>query len=52
VVIGFSMRNLRTDETVGRGSFTYVFVDKATRKSCPMPADFKASVLARHPELT
>ena len=51
VVIGFSMRNLRTDETVGRGSFTYVFVDKATRKSCPMPADFKASVLARHPEL-
>ena len=52
VVIGFSMRNLRTDETVGRGSFTYVFVDKATRNSCPMPADFKASVLARHPELT
>ena len=51
VVIGFSLRNLRTEELTGRGSFTYVFVDKATRKSCPMPADFKASVLARHPEL-
>jgi acyl-CoA thioester hydrolase len=45
------MHNQRTGEMAGKGSFTYVFVDKATRKSCPMPADFKASVLARHPEL-
>ena len=52
IVIGFKMRNIRTEETAGRGSFTYVFVDKQTRKSRPMPADFKASVLARHPELT
>jgi acyl-CoA thioester hydrolase len=51
IVIGFTMQNLRTEEVAGKGSFTYVFVDKATRKSCPMPADFKASVLARHPEL-
>ncbi|MCH1579989.1 MAG: acyl-CoA thioesterase, partial [Luminiphilus sp.] len=35
VVIGFSLRNLRTEELTGRGSFTYVFVDKQTRKSCP-----------------
>ena len=45
------MQNLRAEEVAGKGSFTYVFVDKATRQSCPMPADFKASVLARHPEL-
>jgi len=51
IVIGFTMRNIRTEETAGRGSFTYVFVDKQTRKSRPMPDDFKASVLARHPEL-
>ena len=44
IVIGFTMRNIRTEETAGRGSFTYVFVDKQTRKSRPMPADFKASV--------
>ena len=51
IVIGFTMQNLRKEEVAGKGSFTYVFVDKATRKSCPMPADFKASVVARHPEL-
>ena len=50
-VLGFSMQNLRTEEMAGKGSFTYVFVDKATRKSCAIPVDFKASVLARHPEL-
>ena len=51
VVMGFTMHNLRTREIVGRGSFTYVFVDKSTRKSCSIPAEFKASILARHPEL-
>jgi acyl-CoA thioester hydrolase len=51
VVIGFTMRNLRTDEEIGRGSFTYVFVDKGTRKSRPMPADFKSAMLERHPDL-
>ncbi len=51
VVMGFTMHNLRVGEIVGRGSFTYVFVDKSTRKSCPIPADFKASILERHPEL-
>jgi acyl-CoA thioester hydrolase len=45
------MHNLRTEEVAGKGSFTYVFVDKATRKSCPMPSEFRASVLERHPEL-
>jgi acyl-CoA thioesterase FadM len=28
-----------------------VFVDKKTRKSCPMPADFRAALIDRHPEL-
>ena len=51
IVIGFEMHNQRTGEMAGKGSFTYVFVDKATRKSCPIPADFKASILTRHSEL-
>ena len=51
VVMGFTMHNLRTRVIVGRGSFTYVFVDQSTRKSCSIPAEFKASILARHPEL-
>ncbi|MDC0572788.1 thioesterase family protein [Luminiphilus sp.] len=51
VVIGFSLQNLRTEELTGRGSFTYVFVDKQTRKSCPIPAHFRAALIDRHPEL-
>ncbi len=51
VVIGFSLRNLRTEELTGRGSFTYVFVDKQIRKSCPIPAHFRAALIDRHPEL-
>ena len=51
VVIGFSLRNLRTEELTGRGSFTYVFVDKQTRKSCPIPAHFRTALIDRHPEL-
>jgi len=51
VVIGFAIRNLRTEEMTGRGSFTYVFVDKIARKSRPIPADFRAALLERHPEL-
>ena len=51
VVIGFSLRNLRTEELTGRGSFTYVFVDKQTRKSCPIPAYFRAALIDRHPDL-
>jgi acyl-CoA thioester hydrolase len=51
VVIGFSLRNLRTEEPTARGSFTYVFVDKQTRKSCPIPAHFRATLIDRHPEL-
>jgi acyl-CoA thioester hydrolase len=51
VVIGFSLRNLRTEEPTARGSFTYVFVDKQTRKSCPIPAHFRATLIDRHPDL-
>ena len=51
LVTGFVMRNLRTKEITGRGSFTYVFVDKKTRKSCPIPAHFRAALIERHPEL-
>jgi acyl-CoA thioester hydrolase len=48
---GFLMTSRRTGEAAAKGSFTYVFVDKATRKSCPIPEDFKATILARQPEL-
>jgi acyl-CoA thioester hydrolase len=51
VLMGFNLRNLRTEEPAARGSFTYVFVDKQTRKSCPMPAHFRAALIDRHPEL-
>jgi len=36
---------------LSRGSFTQVFVDKLTRKSCPIPDVFRASVISRQPEL-
>ena len=49
IVIGFTMQNLRTEEVAGKGSFTYVFVDKATRKSCPMPADFQGLCIGPAP---
>jgi len=51
LVVGFSMSNIRSGESIGRGSFTYVFVDRQTRKSCPIPDTFRSALLERHPEL-
>ena len=48
----YEMRNLRTGEAAARGTFTSVFVAKSTRKSMPIPADFRAAILKRQPELT
>lgn len=47
----FEMRNTRTGEAAARGTFTNVFVDKTTRKSCPVPDAFRARLYQRQPEL-
>lgn len=51
IEVEFLMTNQRTGAEASRGTFTSVFVDKTTRKSCPIPDEFRASVLARQPEL-
>lgn len=47
----WEIHNQRTGELAAKGSFTHVFVDKTTRKSTPIPADFRARIVARQPEL-
>jgi acyl-CoA thioester hydrolase len=47
----FELHNLRTQTLAARGRFTHVFVDKAARRSCPIPTDFRAAIVARQPEL-
>ena len=47
----FEMLNTSTNEVATRGSFTYVFVDKATRKSRPIPQAIKTAIIAAQPEL-
>ena len=51
VVIGFTIQNLNSGEPSGKGTFTYVFVRRETRKSCPIPPAFRNALLSRHPEL-
>jgi acyl-CoA thioesterase FadM len=45
------MLNTTTQEIATRGSFTYVFVDKATRKSRPIPQRVRDAIIAAQPEL-
>ena len=47
----FELHNQRSGEIAARGSFTHVFVDKQTRKSCPIPTFFRAAILARQSDL-
>lgn len=47
----WEMTNQRTGEIAAKGTFVSVFADKATRKSCPIPAEFRAAVIQRQPEL-
>jgi acyl-CoA thioester hydrolase len=49
--VAFELYRERDGVLLSKGSFTQVFVDKATRKSCPIPAVFRASVIDRQPEL-
>jgi acyl-CoA thioester hydrolase len=50
-LIEFEMLNTTTQEIATRGSFTYVFVDKATRKSRPIPQRVRDAIIAAQPEL-
>jgi len=45
------MLNTTTNQIVTRGSFVYVFVDKDTRKSRPIPQQVKNAIIAAQPEL-
>lgn len=49
--LGFEMLNTSTNEIATRGSFIYVFVDKETRKSRPIPQKIKDAIVAAQPEL-
>ncbi|MEP0201577.1 MAG: thioesterase family protein [Halioglobus sp.] len=49
--VAFELYRESDDVMLSKGSFTQVFVDKSTRKSCPIPTAFRASVIARQPEL-
>lgn len=51
ITMSFEMTNRRSGEVAARGDFVSAFVDKETRKSCPVPETFRAAVLARQPEL-
>ena len=51
LTLEWEMTNRRTGEAAARGSFVSVFVDKADRKSCPIPATLRAAILERQPEL-
>ena len=51
VTLAFDMTNQRTGERAASGTFTSVFVDKTTRRSCPVPEAFRRTLLARQPEL-
>ena len=47
----FQLFNQRTGELAAKGQFTHVFADKQTRRSCPIPAEFRARVLEAQPDL-
>lgn len=51
VTVEWEMTNRRTSAVAAKGTFTSVFVDRATRRSCPIPADFRTRLLQRQPEL-
>ncbi|WP_241505752.1 acyl-CoA thioesterase [Parahaliea mediterranea] len=49
--LGFHLANAATGEALAAGSITQVFVDKQTRRSCPMPAEYRQAILQAQPEL-
>ena len=49
--VRFELSKHATGELLAAGSFTQVYVDKETRKSCPIPDAYRSAILARQPEL-
>ena len=47
----FELYNEDTGAALARGSLTQVYVDKQSRQSAGIPADFRTAILARQPEL-
>ncbi|MEH6517214.1 MAG: thioesterase family protein [Halioglobus sp.] len=47
----FELYNDATDTLLARGGLTQVYVDKDTRKSTPIPPNFRAAIISRQPEL-
>lgn len=50
-VVGFRLFNEASEEPLARGQITQVFVERETRKSCPIPGSLRQAILARHSEL-
>lgn len=49
--LGFNMTEEGSGALLTRGSITQVFVDKRSRKPCPIPQDLRERLLATAPEL-
>lgn len=50
-VVSYELHNDATGVVLAKGTITQVFVDPQTRKSCSIPAEFRAAILQRQPEL-
>jgi len=49
--LAFELYADQGNRLLARGSITQVFADKDTRRPTPIPADFRAAILARQPAL-
>ncbi len=50
-VVAYELREQASNDLLASGSITQVFVDPGSRTSCPIPAEFRAAIIARQPEL-
>jgi acyl-CoA thioester hydrolase len=50
-VLAYELRMQETEELLASGRITQVFVDPGSRTSCPIPAEFRAAIIARQPSL-
>jgi acyl-CoA thioester hydrolase len=50
-VLAYQLSHDASGKLLAKGSLTQVFADKKTRKSCAIPADFRAAIFQRQPEL-
>ncbi len=49
--LGYELYKDSDGALLARGSLTQVYVNPETRKSCPIPAHFRAAIVERQPEL-